>query len=233
VRRRDPKAATKVVAGGFLGFALPNLVVAFLAPKNWLEIWLFHARRSPDFETPWEAFLRHYGQTLWPSYDWSHDWTVLAGQVTLVVMAAATAWLVWRIWRHALDPLVAGGVLSLVFLLVNKVYSPQYTLWALPLLLLLGAAWRPLILFIAADTVNFFVRYNLFTPAPPQTDGWNDAWSDWSRLAVNLRWVFLAWALWTILARQGLLRRSVATAVPDPSPAAPQPKPAAVLALDE
>ncbi|MEA3143359.1 MAG: hypothetical protein QOG31_683 [Thermoplasmata archaeon] len=232
-RKRDARGSLKVVLGGFLGFGVPNLVVAILAPKNWLEIWLFHARRSPDFETPWESFLHHYGQVLWPRYDWGSAWTALAGEVTLVAMAATTAWLVWRIWRRALDPLVAGGVLSLVFLLVNKVYSPQYTLWAVPLLLLLGAAWRPFMLFVAADTVNFFVRYNLFTPPPGQAEGWNDAWSDWSRLAVNLRWVFLAWALWTILVRQGLIRRRVPTAVPAPGPAAPQPKPVAVLALDE
>lgn len=235
LRRRDTRAAAKVAAGAALGFGVPNLAVAVAAPDNWLETWLFHARRSPDFETPWEAFLRHYGQVLWPGYDWGHDWTRLAGLVGLAAMAAATAWLVWRIWRRGLDPLVAGGIVSLVFLLVNKVYSPQYTLWAVPLLLLLGAAWRPFALFAAADAVNFFVRYNLFTPPPDQADGWNDAWSDWSRLAVNWRWVFLAWALWTVLVRHNLMRRrgrrAVATMELLPE-AAPEPAKGAPAALE-
>ncbi|MFO1533408.1 MAG: hypothetical protein ABR562_06910, partial [Thermoplasmatota archaeon] len=87
-----------------------------------------------DFESLWSSLPQHFGQKIWPQYDWNEDWKVLVGWIGVVVMVAALAWLSSRVLRHRFDPLVAGTVLVATFLLVNKVYSPQYTLWILPLL---------------------------------------------------------------------------------------------------
>lgn len=197
------RGALKTLVGGTLGFAGPNLAIAAAAPHAWLATWTFHADRHPDFETPWQAFLKPLLQPLFPSFDWGDGWADFVADFSTAFMALALLWLAWRVWRRGVDPLAAGAGLTLVFLLVNRVYSPQYTLWALPLLLLLRAGWKPTLLYVAADTVNFLVRYQLFIP--DDDGGWADAWEPWSRLAVNLRWLFLAWATYTVFHRHRLV----------------------------
>jgi hypothetical protein len=206
LQARDRRAASRVFLGGFLGLGVPNLIVAWMSFDGWFATWTFHAGRHPDFETPWQAFVEHFLRPIFPDYDWGTDWRHLVDRISITLMLAVTVWLGTRVWNRRLDGLVAGGVFSLAFLLVNKVYSPQYTLWAVPLLLLLGAAWRPLMLFVTADFVNFLVRYRLFTPPEGQSSGWNPAWDDWSLLAINARWAFLAWATWTVVRRHGIHR---------------------------
>ena len=45
---------------------------------------------------------------------------------------------------------------SLAFLLVNKVYSPQYVLWLLPLAALARPRWRDLLIWQACEVFYFF-----------------------------------------------------------------------------
>jgi hypothetical protein len=60
---------------------------------------------------------------------------LFAGGVLAVVGLA-----IWQVWRGARWE--AGALLCLVgFLLLAKVYSPQYDLWLLPLLALLACPW--------------------------------------------------------------------------------------------
>ena len=242
VRERDRKAMAWTLAGGTLGLGVPNAAVAVADRQGWWHTYRFHLDRHPDFETPWQAFVKHYLEPRFPDYDWGQDWADLVGEISAVVLLLTAAWLAWRMWRHRLDALVAGGVFTLAFCLVNKVYSPQYTLWVLPLLLLLRSAWVPLGIFVAADTANFWIRYKLFTPPDGTDGGWDAAWDQWSKVAVNVRWLGLAWATWTILRRHGVVPRRAkplefesmqaearpATADGDPAkPSTPSPSPPA------
>lgn len=198
--------ARRVVLGGLVGFGLPNLLVAAFAWENWRGIWLFHARRTPDFETPWAATLQPLGEWLAPGAMTPETWRAVAGLVGFALMLAALALLGRKTWGMAgrrLDPLAAGGLLTLTFLLVTKVYSPQYTLWALPILLLLNARAGPLLLFLAADAATFLVRYQLLSNVEP---GGHAEWDLWSRLAVNVRWLALAWCTGGIAMQLGLAR---------------------------
>ena len=54
-------------------------------------------------------------------------------------------------------PRLAQGAFLIVtlFLLVNKVYSPQYVLWLLPLLVLARPRWLDWVLFSVAETLYF------------------------------------------------------------------------------
>ncbi len=45
------------------------------------------------------------------------------------------------------------------FLLTNKVYSPQYSLWLVPLLALSLRSFAPFVAFLVADTLAFAMRF--------------------------------------------------------------------------
>lgn len=176
--RRDGESAGRVAAGGFLGLGTPNLLVMMWDFDGWLATWRFHAERVAS-ETPW-ALLEGAG--------FPPEAASLFVAVLLAAVAGALGFIVWT--RH-INPLAAGGAFTLAFLLLNRVYSPQYTLWLLPILLLLGVpGWR-IAAFTLADLAVFLTRYRAFIPPDPDAEPfafdpqWKAAWD----AAVAVRWL--------------------------------------------
>ncbi len=216
-RRRDRRGLGAVGGGAFLGLAVPNLLLALATPRGWWGTYRFHLQRVPDFETPWQALLRPALKPLFPDYDWGHGWDHLVGGLSLALVAASFLALLARSWRRRVDPLVAGSLFTLAFFLFSKVYSPQYSLWVLALLLLVRADWKAVLVFVVADAANVWIRYNLFTPRPGET-AWNDDWMPWSRLVIGVRWLALAWATWSVLRRHLDVSREPGRTGPSPLP---------------
>jgi uncharacterized membrane protein len=48
------------------------------------------------------------------------------------------------------------------FLLTNKVWSPQYSLWLVPLAVLAVARWKPVLLWMAVDAAVWYPRMHYF-----------------------------------------------------------------------
>jgi uncharacterized membrane protein len=55
------------------------------------------------------------------------------------------------------------------FLLTNKVYSPQYVLWLIPLAALARPRWRDFLIWQATEAVHFFGIWMLLAGYPPGT----------------------------------------------------------------
>jgi uncharacterized membrane protein len=77
--------------------------------------------------------------------------------VVLVLMVAGVGWLTLA---APVRPRVAQIAFLLVagFLLLNKVWSPQYSLWLLPLAVLARPKWRSLLLWQAAEALLWVPR---------------------------------------------------------------------------
>jgi uncharacterized membrane protein len=92
-----------------------------------------------------------------------------------------------------LAALVAVGVLILVaprrprvpqvvfltvvaFLLTNKVFSPQYVLWVVPLLVLARPRWRSFLLWQATEVAVLVTRYYYFAGSDDEGTGWGLGW---------------------------------------------------------
>jgi uncharacterized membrane protein len=85
-----------------------------------------------------------------------------SGEVGAVILFAVIGFFVLTAPRRPRVPQVAFLVVA-AFLLANKVDSPQYSLWLLPLAALAYPRWKPLMVWQVIEIVEVILRYLWFT----------------------------------------------------------------------
>ncbi len=197
-RRRWGDLALASVAAA-LAWAALNLPAYVLNAGAWGAFWRFNAERGPDLGSLWLVASQAGDVTIAPGTVNVTSWVVLgvwcAGVLVLGLRAPETPRLA------QLGLLVVAG-----FLLVNKVYSPQYVLWLLPLAVLARPRWRDLIVWQSAEVFYFAsVWWYLGDDLAPAGGG--DAGFYW--LAITVR---VAGQLWLV----GVVARDVLRPAHDP-----------------
>ena len=94
-----------------------------------------------------------------------------------------------------------------MFLLTNKVYSPQYGLWLLPWFALVLPDLRTFVAFSAADVAVFVTRFAFFGQLDPAIGGWVEGFTiGWFQVAVLVRTLVLIWCVvaWVLRDQQRL-----------------------------
>jgi uncharacterized membrane protein len=148
--------------------ALGGAVVAWLAVNvpvmladfdGWSKFYVLSRERGVGFSSIWFV-LSQQGHGVPPS-----QLNTVAGCLFALACLAITA-LAWRAPRR---PRVAQLALLVVaaFLLTNKVYSPQYVLWLIPLAALARPRWRDLLIWQAGEAIHFVGIWMLIAGYPP------------------------------------------------------------------
>jgi len=142
-RRRRLDAFSVTTGAAALTWALVNLPAWLTGSEQWKVFWRFNSERGADLGSVWLA-LTHHGQTF--TADTINTWSWLLFGVVCVLVAVLGL-------RAPHTPRVAqlGFLVVAGFLLVNKVYSPQYVLWLLPLAVLARPRWRDLLIWQAGE----------------------------------------------------------------------------------
>ena len=142
-------AAVGVAAGVFAAINVPFLLAN---PQGWWLPFTFQATRPIDESTLSVWYLASgFLPAVTPT-----QWLQVAAVATAVgvLAAAGVGWLIGR--RRGGYPLPGSIVTIFVaYLLLNKVHSPQYILWVLPLLVLVGLGTRAVVTYLAIDVVMF------------------------------------------------------------------------------
>jgi uncharacterized membrane protein len=128
-----------------LSWGLVNLPVLLLAPDSWFSFWQYNSDRGGDFGSIWYV-LSLAGHPV-PYLNWVSGGLFLLcclGILTLIMYAPQ------RPRFGAMAFLVVAA-----FLMTNKVYSPQYVLWLLPLMILARPRWRDWFIFTAGELIYF------------------------------------------------------------------------------
>jgi len=144
-RIRDFLIATSAAAIAWVAANLP----AYLTGRDeWRVFWEFNAERGADLGSIWLVLEQALDTTYLPATINDVSWVFFSlwclGVLVLGLRAPETPRLA------QLGFLVVAG-----FLLVNKVYSPQYVLWLLPLAVLARPRWRDQIVWQSGEILYF------------------------------------------------------------------------------
>lgn len=155
LRVGDVRGAVAHAAAALGAWALWNLPVAFAAPEGWRRFFELNQERPADFDSLWFLAERIRGGAF--PVGTINTWSallVVAGAVVITAIGMRrrppSAY-----WELAL-PVFCW------FLLTNKVYSPQYSLWLIPLAALALRRFAPFAAFLVADLMVFAIRFPFF-----------------------------------------------------------------------
>lgn len=137
----------RTAAAAFLAWLAVNVPVALLAPENWAWFFAFSRQRAANPESIWNILLTATDHRLFDGPLAEGETPAVLNTVVALVLVALAAGVGWLVLRAPVRPRVAQIAFLLLagFLLLNKVYSPQYALWLLPLAVLARPKWRSLL----------------------------------------------------------------------------------------
>ena len=126
-------------------WAAMNLPVYLATPDGWMGFWTFNVDRGGDLGSIW--YVLNMAQVDVPD----------VSKLVAALMVAGTLAICGMLLLAPRRPRLAQGVFLIValFLMVNKVYSPQYVLWLLPLLVLARPRWLDWAVFAVGEAVYF------------------------------------------------------------------------------
>lgn len=154
-RRYRPAAITTVAA--LASWTAVNLPSYVLHPAAWRAFWHFNSARPADFGSPW--FALHLVRLDVPT-------PVINGVYLGWMLLACVGVLLVALRSPVPVPVEALGLLLVTaFVVMNKVNSPQYVLWLLPLIALATERWRLLALWCAAEIFYFVVVWQFIAYA--------------------------------------------------------------------
>jgi uncharacterized membrane protein len=150
--RRGPDFLRVAVAAAG-AWVLANLPALVTGPEQWRVFWTFNSDRGADLGSIWLVIQQAKDTS-------AHPFAFAAHTVNLWSWVFFGAWCIGVLLLGMFAPRTPrfaqlGFLILAGFLLVNKVYSPQYVLWLLPLAALARPRWRDQIVWQAGEIFYF------------------------------------------------------------------------------
>ncbi|MFI6871199.1 glycosyltransferase family 87 protein [Nocardia sp. NPDC050406] len=148
------------VAAAAVTWVLVNLPIAALYPRGWWEFFRLNTERHADPDSLYNVATSFTG---WPGFDGplkAGETPSILNLVSLLLFLGACAAIAWIALTAARRPRVAQLAFLVVaaFLLTNKVWSPQYSLWLVPLAVLALPHRRILLAWMTIDALVWVPR---------------------------------------------------------------------------
>ncbi|WP_329566075.1 glycosyltransferase family 87 protein [Kitasatospora sp. NBC_01266] len=171
-RWREFWQATAGAVGAWLLVNVPIMIANF---DGWATFYSFSQSRKEDFGSFWMILMQDRNESLAGLNNWI--------AALLIACCLGIGWLALTAPRR---PRYAQLVFLVVaaFVVTNKVYSPQYVLWLIPLAALARPRWRDFLIWQACEVLYFLGiwSYLAFISDPKQ----HGIGQDWYHFAVVL-----------------------------------------------
>ncbi|GAA2467208.1 glycosyltransferase family 87 protein [Streptomyces macrosporus] len=134
------------LGGTVLSWLAVNLPVLVLARDGWSKFYTFSEERGIDFGSIWLVVSQRTGDPL----EHANTYAMVLMALGCAGIAALTLYAPRRPRFAQLAFLVVA-----LFILTNKVYSPQYVLWLIPLAALARPRWRDFLIWQACEVAYY------------------------------------------------------------------------------
>jgi uncharacterized membrane protein len=209
----------KTLAAAVAAWLLVDLPVMIVAPSGWAYFYTFSKDRGADWGSVWYMF-EHFnvpvlGNSQLSALNEMSAAFFIAACAAIAVLALAAA-------RRPRLPQLCFLVLA-AFLMTNKVWSPQYVVWLVPLAVLARPRLWPYLLWQLAEVAYFFGIWGylifIFASGGNPVTGYAGISTGWYFAALGAR--FLAVALLAAYVVRDILRpeRDVVRAAGEDDPA--------------
>jgi uncharacterized membrane protein len=153
-----------------------NLPIMLNFHAGWWEFFRLNIQRGMDPDSVYNVISYFTG---WPGFDPNlpaHQNPSVLNTVTTVLLLACCAGVAWLALAAPRRPRVAQLCFLLVaaFLLTNKVWSPQYSLWLVPLAVLAIPRWKLLLTWMVLDALVWFPRMAYYLELALQSQHMDD-----------------------------------------------------------
>ncbi len=163
--RKMPEFLTTFAVAASTWLAI-NVPVFLVNPSSWFKFYSFSRERGVDWGTFWYVGMN------WPHGDGSDGIGIFRGVAANVDALNEIATVLFLLCCAGIAALALfapqpprlgqlGFLIVATFLLTNKVWSQQYVLWLLPLLVLARPKWRAFLLWQACEILYFFGFYQI------------------------------------------------------------------------
>jgi uncharacterized membrane protein len=212
------RAWLRTAVAAAVAWLVVNLPIAVLALENWSRFFALNRSRPADPDTLWNMLLTATHQRLFDGPLAEGQTPSVLNAVVAVALVLMVAGVTWLTLSAPVRPRLAQVAFLLVagFLLLNKVWSPQYSLWLLPLAVLARPRWRALLLWQATEAVLWVPRLLWYLGVDNHGVG-----VQWFFLAVGVRdvavVVLMALVVRDVLRPDGDVVRTTWLGVDDPA----------------
>ncbi|MFG2121732.1 glycosyltransferase family 87 protein [Streptomyces sp. NPDC048710] len=138
----------QAVGGAVVAWLVVNLPVMFFAFQGWSKFYTFSHDRGVDFGSFWLIWAQNSSNP--PTTDFVNT----AATVLVVLCFLGIAALTLTAPRRPRFAQLAFLMVA-AFIVTNKVYSPQYVLWLVPLAVLARPKWRDFLIWQACEVAYF------------------------------------------------------------------------------
>jgi uncharacterized membrane protein len=205
-RGREPDRGIHLAWAAAGAWAAVNVPFALAGTTGWLEFFSYNASRPADWDSLWFVVCEQA-----TGMGCTNTHLVNFGSLLLFVGWAALVWVIKGRRDPGFPRWTLGFPILVVFLLTNKVYSPQYSVWLLPWFALALPGLRLFIAFEAADIAVFVTRFSWFGLLDGRHNGFAGIPLGAFEVAVLIRAVVL------IICVVAWIRRREPPPVPEPT----------------
>jgi uncharacterized membrane protein len=190
-------AVAGAAAAAILAANVPFMLINF---DGWYSVFQFQAQRTIDAST---QSIWYWGLLPWssaPTGPFQQLMTMASTTATAVsILAVLTAAVIIAKRTGKLPWVGAAAALLCVYMVFNKVNSPQYVLWLLPFFAVLRIRWTLVLAYLLADLATFigFYRWVFYMSLGNQDTTWANQLLTvgvWGRAALLIVLVFVFFA---------------------------------------
>ncbi|BEP13138.1 glycosyltransferase 87 family protein [Acidothermaceae bacterium B102] len=195
LRSRKMYEWSLALLGTVVAWVLANVWIIVNYRESWLTFWKLNQTRPADWDSLWFQLDKvlpapvgadGVARSALAAPGGASDLLNELVAISLLIGLCLIALLVVRAQRRPRVPQVLFLILT-VFLLTNKVFSPQYALWYLPVVVLAVPRWRLLLLWQLTELVVVTTRFYYFINVDKGNNGSQGIGESWFFSAVWIR----------------------------------------------